>query len=1375
MKKEMFKGQKVVVFGLLFLSSFVFTFPGTAAEPGHSLWKELDIVPMPKEIELTGRKIPIASSSVIVIGDNASEQAEIGADWINDKIIKLGGKAIPVVTETENISGNELKIIIGSQNTSSLVKKLAKSGLLNFTPGKPGKRGYLIRMRKKGRRREIILAGVDNIGTLYACVTLAELIQKERNKVVIREVSVTDWPDFLYVSLDGGGFSGSTTMPELLTPFKRVKNGAHSEDSRKRLLEAFKAHYDRLLRRKVSILTYATQWAWMRNTPKESRALIREAIEYGKERGVGALIYGEAPYVALVKDHPDVPLRCIHSKRYGQWIRCWSMDELRKEHAEDLAQLMRDIGITDVGFHDTDTGGLDNPARWNERCDVCRKRWGDDYVAATVHKHRIFYDALKKAVPDMRIHFTIYPYKVNMLDQRAGEAYLGSKYGRGPAVTEMAKKHKKQYEVLWKRMHNELPPDVTLAMRETTPAPIKAYRRLTPGRGMFTWYGILQGNWGSSFFNEGPRWTGTFFDNQNDFLWPIAFGTDFVLLQSLAVREYAWNVNAPGAAPWARLSADKQWKHSEPKGEIYSVVLPHVVRNFFGREAAPEITTAVSQNVAPWQIFERVVYKNLLRLKDSKSMKQQADMSEKGAKALDAVWNKCQKSGTHLSMGDYVFRRFIYLREVFHSCMWMAKAREQNLLARELAMKQDLKGAEAAIQKGLSFVEKGHADLKRLLKERPDDPVLKGPDYNKWAGGWRAFMADRVDMAVAEKRLVQTRKEFKELGSLGAAPKKVVEKLARTRIVRAVKNGATIKIDGNLDEFIWGKAFPAEAFFVYSGRQIARAHTRGCILYDDNNLYIGCTCWVPGREGVSDRDTVELFLKSPEMKGDYVHFFVNASGKVRHQRCRLTTEGGAKKWKHDNTWKCDGFASKVAIGKNKWELELKIPFASLESKKLGSKWSINLCRICPLADETESSSILPPGSADFHDVSNFQTLWRSTDYRTPDLSIEIKDFDLETRTLPDAIASVATFGVELAADQVIHNVSLKAEAYDASGKLHGRKDLVSIDRIFYRWESSDIFEIAFQQICQKGGVHLTLSCDEGRYDKWIRFGGWEGVESKGSIYREGEKDAKSIRATKSLKGAFSFPSVIMQEKAEEMDIFNADSGTVEFWVRPDWQGMWLAPFNRNEIRHQTHCFLHFGPFRKHSPQNTNNSPLAITHSDSYGGLGFSMLNYRHSGWSSYYHIRKDTSWRVSKWHHIACVWDAEAERSDWLRLYVDGKKVAGLSSITHEDRLGNNPIVKMDIKTSFPVQIGSMNSGYNNACSMVDELRISRIARYDKDFIPSQKEFNLDRHTSALFHFDGNLSGTGMTLEGKLYFINGTAGALSWLFNERVEKNLATV
>jgi hypothetical protein len=84
----------------------------------------------------------------------------------------------------------------------------------------------------------------------------------------------------------------------------------------------------------------------------------------------------------------------------------------------------------------------------------------------------------------------------------------------------------------------------------------------------------------------------------------------------------------------------------------------------------------------------------------------------------------------------------------------------------------------------------------------------------------------------------------------------------------------------------------------------------------------------------------------------------------------------------------------------------------------------------------------------------------------------------------------------------------------------------------------------------------------------------------------------------------------------------------------------------------------------------------------------------------------------------------------------------------------------MDTDSHLPIQIGCMNSGWLPADSAIDQLRISRTARYTDDFTPFRGALELDRDTAALFHFDGGLDGEGMTVRGETYAIEVEPGVV---------------
>ena len=1329
--------------------------PEAPPPPDRALWEAVDIVPMPKRMRLTGATRPVSvETTVLVLGAASCEQSRIGAAWINRRLVQLGAEPLPMVTDPEPGDSRTL-IMVGTRADNAGIDEAVAAERVNVGDGNPGARGYEIRFASDAKR--IFLAGSDPIGALYACVTFAELLEQHGDGVLWREAIVRDWPDIIHMTL-GEDFVGGTSAPEILNLFKAVKHSPNpSAELRKRFLDAMRAHYEQLLRWKVTSLLTSERPRGRRYVPTQGHEVLREAVEYGKARGIGVLLWSVSPFVGLVKDYPDLQDKALPPGRYPTWIRSWGMDAVRRETAENLAQFLKQVGFTDIGFHDSDTGWFNNPARWNERPEADRKRWGDDYVAATVHKHRIYYDALKRQIPDARMHVTVYPYQIGILDPQVAEQLVSERYGPGPAAAALAREYRQRYTTFWSRLHREMPADMTFCIRETHQPVVAAFAKLTPGRGAFTWYALMSHAW-RPLFSEAPRWVGTFHCSPDDFVF-TRYADAFVPLQSLAVREYTWNVDAPGAAPWARLAAEDQWRHSEPEGAIYEVVLPHIIRNLFGRAAAPEVTRAVSQNVEPRQIFDQPTRPQFRWLKTHAQMQRQADMAADGAAALDVVWQKCGAAGNRLGMDAYAFRRFVYLRELFHACKWMSAARAQNLLARESAKAQDLAGAEQAVAAGLDAVSRGRDDLQALLAERPEDPVLSGKDYNRWAGGWRLFMADWADLTPAEERLVQTRKEFAELGSLGAVPKEIVERLARQRIVRALSGDADVSVDGALDELVWSAAFPTETFFVWrKGRQIARAHTRCRMVASGGKALLGFSCWVPGGESPTTEDTIEIFLKGPGRQSDYVHFMIKADGTVRQQRNRWDPVGPLARWQPDNEWTCPGLAVATGSGPGRWTAEVSVPLAGIDLGPVttgwGGCWRVNLCRVCPIAGEPECSSIQVPGAADFHDVKAFQPLlWGETVPHAGASVLEARDVSLATRTLPDRIATVASFVPEMTSEYVLHDVTLTAEAYDAGGKLQGRKALCSVERVFYSWVSPEPVQIEYLQEVAGGGLRLLLTADEGRVEQWVRFGGWAGTGDLGSAFAAGTSGGQGLSAP------CFFPSVVPAADGRSLQLFSEKAGTVEFWLQPTWRGRWLPPGSKDDIRCVRHAMVQYGPLRRDYPRHTNNSPLSIQHYGEYGIVSFTMLtsSFR-GGWESSAAIREAGAWESDTWHHVACVWDAAAARDDWMRIYIDGRKVAGLARVAHEERLGDDPSVRLDSSKPFNVQIGALNTGLCPADAVIDEFRISRRARYAADFEPASVPLAPDRDTSALFHFDGSLIGIGVAADGSAYSFAATPG-----------------
>ena len=1321
-------------------------------------WKELNIVPMPKALRFTGKEAPLDPANVaLVLGERKSRQSVIGAEWINKRIAELGGRPLPILVEGRAPTSS-LAIVIGARSDNPLIEAAAQAKLVNVGENNPGERGYEVRASKDGKR--VYLAGADNMGALYACVTFAELLKRKGGAVVWRGAEVRDWPTVIWITL-GGSFFANTTSPELIHTVKNMWRVRRPTPSHRRAyLDAIKPVYDHLLRRKVTLMSY--DGLTLRGKAFEPTAgcdIVREGMRYGQERGIEGVVLSQFPFVARADRYPKAASSNMGLKDagphpyYKAWIRCWSMDDLRRKTARELAQWVRAIGLTHIGFHDTDTGGLDNPAQWEQRCATCRKRWGDDYAAAIINKHKIYYDEIKKLNPNARVHFTVYPYHSRYVHQDTLEDILKRRLGDTALTRKLAKRYKARYSDFYRRLHKGFPvEDVTFVIREAPPAAVRAFRRLTPGRGILTWYALLY--W-RSLFSQAPAWTGTFCDNTRDVFY-VRYQDEFVPLAALAVREYSWNPNAPGAEPWRRApeGLGQQWRQAEPKGPIFELVLPRITRNFFGPAAGPYVAEAASQNVDFTQIFGRA--RRALKLKGSGRFQWQADGAERGAKALDSLWAECVKTKTRMGMDRYAFPRFVILREQFHMGMCMARARAQNLLARELAMKQDMSGAEKAVEAGLEAVRQGVASRKRLLAERPTGTILTRKDFNRWAGGWRGFSADRADFSKIEKTLKQTRSALKELGALGAAPKRILDTLAKRRLVRAHRTASPIVIDGKAEDS-WKNAAPIESFLVlHQGARMASAHTRAKLLYDADNLYLLLSCWASGRAKVAGNDCAELFLMTPGLRPGYAHFFVYANGRLRQQLNKVVKIGAGTRTVPDNGWKGPGVEHAVRREADRWRAEIKIPMAAVSGAPGQRGWALNIARVAVYPGWSELSSILSPGARDFHDTKSYRSLlWTKEPFPRLSATIEAPGFRLTTETLPDTTATVASFQVQLDADRTLHDVTIEAEAYDAVGKLCRRRTLVRLGRVVYHWESTERYRLEYQQVESKGGVLLKLTCAEGNGRRWVRFGGWKGAGGKGGLF------SPAADGTAGLAAPCYLADRVLLNGREQL-LLHPPAGTLEFWVTPSWDGRWLPPFSRGEIRTGGHVFVHYGPVRPSHPRHTNNSPLTLAHLASQGILAATAYGSNHAGWASAAPVRSDPRWAAGVPHHVACVWDAAAEPDNRLRLYIDGKGVAGVAWRQHKDRLPATPKRIIDVQTSRSIQFGSLNSGWTPARAVIHELRLSRKARYTKDFTPVRGALAVDKDTTALFHFNGSLAGEGMTAKGERYKVQAQAGVMGY-------------
>ena len=192
---------------------------------------------------------------------------------------------------------------------------------------------------------------------------------------------------------------------------------------------------------------------------------------------------------------------------------------------------------------------------------------------------------------------------------------------------------------------------------------------------------------------------------------------------------------------------------------------------------------------------------------------------------------------------------------------------------------------------------------------------------------------------------------------------------------------------------------------------------------------------------------------------------------------------------------------------------------------------------------------------------------------------------------------------------------------------------------------------------------------------------------------------------------------------------NIEEGTIEFWIQPRWD---VAPRSSGPRGTLEHALLNIGPVRPDHLYLSNYSSLTISHAAS-GNLSAILSNGSYEARTVSADIH---GWRAGQWHHVALQWKLDDGEKTAMALYVDGCLVSdrcqGNAKNPNDRPLRMKPL-------PFPVQIGSMNTGYRPADALIDEFRISSVRRYADSFVPA-RVFDADDRTLTLFHFDGDLN-----------------------------------
>ena len=185
-------------------------------------------------------------------------------------------------------------------------------------------------------------------------------------------------------------------------------------------------------------------------------------------------------------------------------------------------------------------------------------------------------------------------------------------------------------------------------------------------------------------------------------------------------------------------------------------------------------------------------------------------------------------------------------------------------------------------------------------------------------------------------------------------------------------------------------------------------------------------------------------------------------------------------------------------------------------------------------------------------------------------------------------------------------------------------------------------------------------------------------------------------------------------------------GTVEFWFRPDWSTQ-ETPLK--VYQHVDHPFFH-GPHlaldhrylgRGHERRVWSTVRLQLLAQKA--GTPPTGLECRHF-------------FRAGEWVHLAYVWEVgedAGKMTGTLAIFLNGRRLK-----PERVRYG---LVPHEGRARFELSDEGESVVLGPFGGSMDLLRLSDVVRYHEDFAPSRTPPQMDKHTRALFRFDGSLCG----------------------------------
>lgn len=1276
------------------------------------------MIPTPQEVESLGVTVPVEGAIIVLQSDDP--KAQIAASEINARIEDLGGEPLPV---GEAGGGPRIVLSVGEA-----------------APGED--QGYAIGHAADGGWHAFTLEGHDAQGMLYAAVTFREMLDVEDGQVVIRAANVRDWPNFRLRNL-GSPFE----EPQRLY-YYQMRDAARKGDA-ERLREYGDLHVththryiDWLLRHKINMMTplMPTEEDYSVVSAGE-REVFRRITDYARARGITSelranIAIGRYPQDRDNPDFADVAYHSSHQRYY-----CWSRLQYHHAKARAIADVMRDCGIDALYLHDVDGGGWRNPALWDNRCALCRETYGDDHAQADAVVFGIYYDAIREAVPNAVFGAVIYPYSPAHLDPDGIEADLRAEMGDVPGVREIAEQYAARNRGMLERLNSLVPDDWHICIRENTRDRFNLFREVWEPKPFYTYFEYMRYRSVQPWFATSPRWTGTFlYEGYDDILFGSIPGWGFREPLRLYAAQAAWNASASDPEPFSK-EAWNDWTRTQQPREVAEKWALRTSADLWGEDVAPYLLPLFTRDLSTELIFNTDEVSDRAGITDLPGvLAEQYEAAQAAAQSMEMLFDRILAGEIEpkpLWFGDLTnYYRFAVAAEALAGFKHMQGQLVETIIsgdtAREEQVLADLRARVDGWGTRIAAVRERTAEL----------PIAQSSSRETVAKGYLLALDGERLRAMLDETLARR----DELAAAYAMPRWFAD-FARSRDFTATRAEAPVTADGALDEPVWQRAEPIEHFVVYDSLRLSAYETVARLAWDEDALYVAFECHDPAPDEIQiaprehDRheqvDSVEVLLDTNNDDRTFLHWIVDFGGNVFDAR---------RVQQQDGTLRYDAGADpeiRHAVRRldDRFVIEMAIPADTLERAPGQGTWGVHLARNLlhgrPAYESTAARYLDGDG---FHAVEKFGDLsfaGPEAQQSEPRVTIDTADRELQAKVHEEGQATEIRFHLRIETDRSLHNVIATARLLDPEGEQVAEAVVLESPWVELLHRSRRPLYLEVKRAYEGLMLEVSVKADEGAWSTRAPVGRYSAAPpDEAELFAPGI-DGQALAATMVAPG-------VVEVGGEQVQLVRSAEGTIECWLTSTEE----IVVDRYAKTQRT--ILDIGPIRYDHPLLTNWRSIAM-HVTNWGYLVCQITNSAYDHRMLQHDVR---DWEVGRWRHIAFQWRLDDGGRTRMELYIDGE----LATETVRGKFeGDVPPALEKSDEPLPIQVGAMNTGVAEAKMLIDELRISRVPRYDGPFEPAAR-LEADGATGLLFHFDGDLSAEsgleGVVVEGRA----GTAG-----------------